>query len=62
MFGAVGLTLLGFAAAAGLDADHEEDREVTRVLAMDPKEHGERNRVKNEAGFDTKAYPPVTGG
>lgn len=55
--GAAGLTLLGLAAAAGLSADDEEDREVNRVLAMDPKEHAARNRLKNEAGFDASAYP-----
>lgn len=55
--GAAGLTLLGLAAAAGLSADDEEDREVNRVLAMDPKEHAARNRFKNEAGFEHSAKP-----
>lgn len=55
--GAVGLTLLGFAAAAELDADREEDREISRVILMNPREHAQRNKDKNEAGFDVAAKP-----
>lgn len=57
--GQCGLTLLGFAAAAKLDADKEEYREVSRVVIMDPREHVQRNIYKNLAGFDTTggAYP-----
>lgn len=49
--GGVGVTVLALAAAAGLSADDEEEREVARVLAKPIKHFAERNRAKNEAGF-----------
>lgn len=55
--GQVGLTLLSVAAAAEYNCDAEERIEVERVMAIDPAIMAERNRAKNEAGFDTKAYP-----
>jgi hypothetical protein len=59
--GACGLTLLLFAQACGMSADEAELCEITRVKAMDPKEHGRRNAEKNAAGFEAKAYPIETG-
>jgi hypothetical protein len=55
--GQVGLTLLSVAAAAEYNAEAEERLEVERVLAIDPAIMAERNRAKNEAGFDAGAYP-----
>lgn len=56
--GGVGVTLLALAHAARLDADAEERREVERVLSKPIEWFAERNRAKNEAGFDvTGAYP-----
>jgi NTP pyrophosphatase (non-canonical NTP hydrolase) len=55
--GGVGTTVLALANAAGLSADAEEAREVTRVLSK-PREHfTQRNQAKNAAGFDALAYP-----
>src|SRR5207344_1889032 len=50
--GQVGLTLLSVAAAAEYNAEAEERLEVERVMAIDPAIMAERNREKNEAGFD----------
>jgi hypothetical protein len=55
--GAVGLTLLSVAAAAEYNAEAEERMEVERVMAIDPAIMAERNRQKNEAGFDVNAHP-----
>jgi NTP pyrophosphatase (non-canonical NTP hydrolase) len=55
--GAVGLTLLSVAAAADVSADAEERREIERVTSQDPAVFAERNREKNEAGFDAGSYP-----
>lgn len=55
--GGVGVTTLVLAAAAGLSADECERKEVARVLSKDPEEFAKRNREKNEAGFDARAYP-----
>lgn len=49
--GGVSVTLLALTAAAGLCADEEEAREVTRVLAKPIEEFTRRNAAKNEAGF-----------
>lgn len=49
--GGVGVTTLALAAAAGLSADDEEEREVARVLAKPLKHFTERNEAKNAAGF-----------
>lgn len=49
--GGVGVTLLALAAAAGLSADDEEQREVDRVLAKPLAEFTKRNQAKNDAGF-----------
>jgi NTP pyrophosphatase (non-canonical NTP hydrolase) len=54
--GAVGLTLLSVAAAADVSADAEERREIERVTSQDPAVFAERNREKNEAGFDAGSY------
>lgn len=53
--GGSGLTLLALAAAAGLSADHEEAREVARVLAKPLEHFTKRNENKNAAGFNTVA-------
>lgn len=55
--GAVGLTLLSVAALLGLSATEEEEREIDRVTAIDPQKFAERNREKNDAGFNAEAYP-----
>lgn len=55
--GAVGLTLLSVAATAGVSATEEEEREINRVTSIDPQKFAERNREKNEAGFNAEAYP-----
>jgi NTP pyrophosphatase (non-canonical NTP hydrolase) len=55
--GGIGVTVLALAAAANLDADGEEAREVTRVLAKDLAHFHARNAAKNAAGFDADAYP-----
>jgi NTP pyrophosphatase (non-canonical NTP hydrolase) len=61
--GGSGLTLLLLAAAAGLDADAEEDRELRRV-SKSPEHFRARNEAKNAAGFDTSKHaaapPPVS--
>lgn len=49
--GGVGVTVLALAAAAGLSADDEEQREVTRVLSKPIEEFTRRNAAKNAAGF-----------
>src|ERR1700687_2889410 len=60
--GQVGLTLLAVAEAIGISADLAEEDEISRVLSKDPAEFAERNRQKNEAGFDTGAYSKVGAG
>lgn len=57
--GGVAVTLLALAAAAGLSADEEEVREITRVLSKDANHFRKRNEAKNAAGFDLtgQAYP-----
>lgn len=55
--GGVGLTVLALAEAAGLSADEEELREFKRVLSKPLKWFHARNQVKNDAGFEVKAYP-----
>ena len=49
--GGVGVTLIALAAAAGVSADAEEQREVARVLAEPINEFTQRNKAKNDAGF-----------
>jgi hypothetical protein len=49
--GGVGTTLLALAQAAGLDADLEEFREMTRVLSKPLEHFTQRNKAKNDAGF-----------
>jgi hypothetical protein len=51
--GGVAVTLLALANAAGLSADHEEAREIARVLAESSGEFTARKAAKNAAGFDT---------
>lgn len=53
--GGVGLTTLLLAAAAHRNADDEELREIQRVLSKPTAEFTERNRLKNEAGFEVGA-------
>jgi hypothetical protein len=56
--GGLGVTLLALAAALGLSADHEEAREIARVLAKPIDHWAARNRAKNALGLDaTKAAP-----
>lgn len=54
--GGVSVCLLAIAAAAGLSADEEERREVSRVLAKPVKEFTARNEAKNSAGFLAVAH------
>lgn len=49
--GGVSVTVLALAAAAGLSADEEECREISRVLSKPVEEFTARNARKNEAGF-----------
>jgi NTP pyrophosphatase (non-canonical NTP hydrolase) len=53
--GGVAVTVLALAAAAGLSADIEECREISRVLNKPLAEFTERNASKNAAGFLIKA-------
>lgn len=49
--GGVGVCLLALADAGGFDADHEERREVDRVLSKPLAHFAARNAAKNAAGF-----------
>lgn len=49
--GGVSVCVLALAAAAGLSAAEEENREVNRVLAKPVSHFQERNAAKNAAGF-----------
>ena len=49
--GGVAVTVLALAAAAGLSAEEEECREVSRVLGKPVREFTDRNASKNAAGF-----------
>lgn len=53
--GGVAVTVLALAAAAGLSADEEECREVSRVLSKPIGEFTTRNANKNAAGFKIDA-------
>lgn len=55
--GGIGLTVLALAAAAKLSADDAEQKELDRVLAKPLEWFAARNKVKNDAGFEEKAYP-----
>jgi hypothetical protein len=46
--------------AAECSAEAEERIEFERIIALDPAIFGKRNREKNAAGFDAKAYPVRT--
>lgn len=50
--GGVSVTLLALAAAAGLSADTEEQREIARLFSMPVEHFTERNRAKNALGFN----------
>ena len=50
--GGIGVTLLALAQAAGLSAEEEEVREVTRVLSVPLRHFAKRNEAKNAAGFN----------
>ncbi len=50
--GGVAVTLLALANALGLSADHEEAREIARVLGKPPEHWAARNAAKNAAGLD----------
>ena len=52
--GAVGVTALLFAEAAGLSADEVERTEMVRVLSKPIEVFTERNAAKNAAGFEAK--------
>ena len=58
--GGLGITVLALASAAGCSADAEEIREAHRVLSKPIEHFTERNRAKNEAGFDVTGAYPVT--
>lgn len=49
--GGVAVCVLALAAAAGVDADEEEAREIHRVLSKPLGEFTQRNASKNAAGF-----------
>lgn len=49
--GGVGLTLLAYCQSKGLDADAEEQRELDRVLAVDPAHFRARHNKKADAGI-----------
>lgn len=55
--GGVAVGLLGLANAAGLSAEAEEVREVTRVLSKPLEYFAARNAEKNAAGFLAAAPP-----
>lgn len=55
--GGVAVTTLALAAAAGLSADEEECREISRVLSKPVKEFTDRNAAKNAAGFKLVGNP-----
>lgn len=55
--GGIGLTVLALAAAAKLNADDAEKKELDRVLAKPLEWFAARNKVKNDAGFEAQAYP-----
>lgn len=49
--GGVGVTLLALCESLRIDANHEEDRELARVLAIDPEHFRKRHNVKADAGI-----------
>jgi hypothetical protein len=49
--GGVGVTLLALGAAAAIDVDHAERKEITRVLSKPLEHFAARNAAKNAAGF-----------
>lgn len=53
--GGVGVTLLALSAAAAVDADYAERKEITRVLSKPLEHFAARNAAKNAAGFDVLA-------
>lgn len=55
--GGSGLTLLALAQAASISADEAECAEIARVKAKPLEHFAKRNRVKNDAGFNTSAPP-----
>lgn len=57
--GGAGLTLLCLASAAGESADAAEMDELARVLLKPLKHFADRNKAKNDAGFNvvSPAYP-----
>ena len=58
--GGVGVTVLALAAAVGLSADDQENREVNRVHSKPPEEFAKRNAAKNAAGFSYTSGAAVT--
>lgn len=52
--GGVGVTLLALGAAAAIDVDHAERKEITRVLSKPLKHFAARNAAKNAAGFSVE--------
>ena len=59
--GGLSVTLLAFAAAAGLSADGAERSEVTRVLSLPAEHFAERNARKNGAGLRMVGVAPAPG-
>lgn len=49
--GGVGVTLLALGAAAAIDVDYAERKEITRVLPKPLEHFAARNDAKNAAGF-----------
>jgi len=57
--GGLGVTLLGYAEAAGLDADEQESIELARVLNVDPEKfrikHDQKGREGVSPSLDARA-------
>jgi len=54
--GGVEVSMLGLAAAAGINAELAAQREVTRVLSKPKAYFRARNKAKNDAGLKAKVY------
>ena len=53
--GGVGLTLLAYCESRGFSADGAEERELERVLAIDPAHFRERHNRKADVGIAARA-------
>jgi hypothetical protein len=56
--GGVGVSLLGYCAAAGFSADSAELAELNRILAIDPNHFRKRHNAKADAGVATRGLEP----